>query len=117
MVPDGRTDGRNGRTDGRTDGRTHGRRQNYIPPTSSGDNKSGMIFHENCLLADNSHEISYLIFSKIKTDFEKNLSSAAVVNGALRVKIQNEQFHTNILSTYLGYSIRMKRVKHTVKRV
>ena len=35
MVPDGRTDG----MDGRTDGRTHGRRQNYIPPTSSGDNK------------------------------------------------------------------------------
>ena len=38
MVPDRqkvRTDGRNGRTDGRT----HGRRQNYIPPTSSGDNK------------------------------------------------------------------------------
>ena len=31
MVPDGRTDGRNGRTDGR--------RQNYIPPTSSGDKK------------------------------------------------------------------------------
>ena len=23
-------------------GRTHGRRQNYIPPTSSGDNKSKM---------------------------------------------------------------------------
>ena len=40
MVPDGRTDGRNGRTDGQTDGRTHGRRQNYIPPTSSGDNKN-----------------------------------------------------------------------------
>ena len=37
MVPDGRTDGRNGRTDGRT----HGRRQNYIPPTSSGDNNVG----------------------------------------------------------------------------
>ena len=36
MVPDGQTDGRNGRTDGRT----HGRRQNYIPPTSSGDNKN-----------------------------------------------------------------------------
>ena len=31
MVPDGRTDRRNGRTDGRS--------QNYIPPTSSGDNK------------------------------------------------------------------------------
>ena len=25
--------------DGRTDRRTHGRRQNYIPPTSSGDNE------------------------------------------------------------------------------
>ena len=43
MVPDRqkvRTDGRNGRTDGRngrTDGQTDGRRQNYIPPTSSGD--------------------------------------------------------------------------------
>ena len=37
MVPDRqkvRTDGRNGRTDART----HGRRQNYIPPTSLGDN-------------------------------------------------------------------------------
>ena len=31
MVPDGRTEW--------TDGRTHGRRQNYIPPTSSGDKK------------------------------------------------------------------------------
>ena len=37
------------------------------------------VFHENCLLADNSHEISYLIFSKIKN------MSAAVVIGALRV--------------------------------
>ena len=34
MVPDGRTDGRNGRT--------HGQRQNYIPPTSSGDKKNGI---------------------------------------------------------------------------
>ena len=39
MDPDGRTDGRTEWTDGRTDGRTHGQRQNYIPPTSSGDNK------------------------------------------------------------------------------
>ena len=31
MDPDGRTEW--------TDGQTHGRRQNYIPPTSSGDNK------------------------------------------------------------------------------
>ena len=42
MVPDRqkvRTDGRNGRTDGR--------RQNYIPPTSSGDNKTGMYTESN----------------------------------------------------------------------
>ena len=30
-----------------------------------------MIFHENRLLADDSHEISYLIFSKIGKDFAK----------------------------------------------
>ena len=38
MVPDRqkvRTDGRNGRTDGQ--------RQNYIPPTSSGDNKKNSL--------------------------------------------------------------------------
>ena len=32
------------------------------------DNIYGMIFHENRLLADDSHGISYLIFSKIKKD-------------------------------------------------
>ena len=30
-----------------------------------------MIFHENGLLADDSHEISYLIFLKIKKDVAK----------------------------------------------
>ena len=61
-----------------------------------------MIFHENCLLADNSHEISYLIFF-IPYFFRKlgrmsqNLSSAAVVIGALRA---NNQFNdNNILQT------------------
>ena len=44
-----------------------------------------MILHENRLLADDSHEISYLILSKIRKDVSK-LSSAAVVIGALRVK-------------------------------
>ena len=34
-----------------------------------------MIFHENRLLADDSHEISYLIFFKMS----QNLSSAAVL--------------------------------------
>ena len=37
MVPDRQKVRTDGRTDGRN-GRTHGRRQNYIPPTSSGDN-------------------------------------------------------------------------------
>ena len=45
-----------------------------------------MIFHENRLLADVSHEISHLIlFSKIEKDVA-NFSSAAVVIGALKVK-------------------------------
>ena len=47
-----------------------------------------MIFQENCLLADGSHEISYLIFVKTRKNVQ-NLSSAAVVIGALRVKITN----------------------------
>ena len=44
MNPDGRTDG--------MDGRTHGRRQNYIPPTLSGDNNTfgfSLDFHHICL--------------------------------------------------------------------
>ena len=47
-----------------------------------------MIFDENRLLADDSHEISYLFFFE-KMELGKmsqNLSSAAVVIGALRVK-------------------------------
>ena len=46
-----------------------------------------MIFHENCLLADNSHEISYLIFFSKLGNMSQNLSSAAVMIGALRVNI------------------------------
>ena len=46
-----------------------------------------MIFHESCLLADNSHEISYLIFFRKFGKMLKNLSSAAVLIGALRVKV------------------------------
>ena len=45
-----------------------------------------MIFHGNHLLADNSHDIPYLIFLKIEKDVAK-LSSAAVVTGTLRVKL------------------------------
>ena len=47
-----------------------------------------MIFHENrLLLADDSHEISYLIFLKKLRKMRQNLSSAAVVIGALRANI------------------------------
>ena len=45
-----------------------------------------MIFHENRLLADDSHEISYLIFFEKFGKIPQNLSSAAVVIGALRDK-------------------------------
>ena len=43
-----------------------------------------MIFPENRLLADNSHEITYLIFF-LKIKMSQNLLSAAVVIGALKV--------------------------------
>ena len=43
-----------------------------------------MVFHENPLLADDSHEISYLIFFFKLGKMSQNLSSAAVVIGALR---------------------------------
>ena len=50
-----------------------------------------MIFHENRLLADHSHEILFLIFSENLEKRLHNLSSAAVVIGALRVKRPNDK--------------------------
>ena len=47
-----------------------------------------MIFHENCLLADNSHEIWYLISFKNLGNMSQNLSSAAVMICALRVNFE-----------------------------
>ena len=47
-----------------------------------------MIFHENRLLEDDSHEISYLFFRKLGK-MSQNLSSAAVMIGALRVKLES----------------------------
>ena len=44
-----------------------------------------MKFHENRLLADDSHEISYLIFGRKLGKISQNVSSAAVVIGTLRV--------------------------------
>ena len=44
-----------------------------------------MIFHENRLLADDSHEILYLIFIKLGK-MSPNLSSVVVVISALALK-------------------------------
>ena len=46
-----------------------------------------MIFHENHLLAEDSHEISYqnILFENL--EHSQNLSSAVVIFGALRAKI------------------------------
>ena len=46
-----------------------------------------MIFHENRLLADDSHEISYLILFRKLRKMLQNVSSAAVVIGSLRVNM------------------------------
>ena len=43
-----------------------------------------MIFHENLLLADDSHEVSYLNFFLILEKISQNLSSAAVVMSGSR---------------------------------
>ena len=45
-----------------------------------------MILHENRLLADNSHEISYLSFFE-NWERCRKIWSAAVVIGALRLKM------------------------------
>ena len=44
-----------------------------------------MVFHENNLLANDSHEVSYLFFQELGKMSQK-LPSAAVVIGAFRVK-------------------------------
>ena len=56
-----------------------------------------MIFHENCLLADNSYEISYFIFFRKLKKMSQNLSSAAVVIGALWVNTSVSNKHPFIV--------------------
>ena len=56
-----------------------------------------MIFHENRLLTDDSHVISYLIFVQKFGKMSQNLSSAAFVICALRV---NEFAHINTSVLY-----------------
>ena len=47
-----------------------------------------MVFHENRLLADDSHEISYPMFFENKEKMSQNLLSVAVVIGILKVNYQ-----------------------------
>ena len=60
-----------------------------------------MIFHKNGLLANNSHEISYLIFFEKLGKMLQNLSSAAVLTGALRVKIVNISLFSSLNICFL----------------
>ena len=55
-----------------------------------------MIFHENCLLVDDSHVISYLIFVENWEKMSQNLPSAAAVIGALRVKASTYPFNVKL---------------------
>ena len=61
-----------------------------------------MIFHENRLLADDSHVISYLIIIENLEKCRKNLSSAADVIGALRVNFKSFVLKVTMLPLYLG---------------
>ena len=61
------------------------------------NNTYGMIFHENRLLADDSHEISYLIFFQKFGKMSQKMPSAAVVIGALRVKVNVPSIYNVLL--------------------
>ena len=58
-----------------------------------------MIFHENRLLADDSHVISYLICFRKVGNMSQNVLSAAVVIGALGVKDKFWVAKKDILAT------------------
>ena len=62
-----------------------------------------MIFHENSLLADNSHVISCLIFFRKLGNMSQNLSSAAVVIGALRVKFSTRMSDDRNYKTFFPH--------------
>ena len=50
-----------------------------------------MIFHENRLLADVSHEIALPYFGRKIRKKSQKLSSAAIVTGALRIKMLTDK--------------------------
>ena len=76
-----------------------------------------MIFHENRLLADDSYEISYLIFFRKLGKMVQNLSTAAVVIGALRVKLRKDGRPIQIAhegAVWSGPSENIAEIKHPI---
>ena len=69
-----------------------------------------MIFHENSLPADNSHDISYLFFVRKLGKMWQNLSSAAVEIGALRFK--GNYLGNCSLQTAFSYCIFAELLQH-----
>ena len=61
-----------------------------------------MIFHENLLLADDSHEVSYLIFFRKLGKMSQNVLSAAVVIGALRVNPRSTLQSVDLIICIMG---------------
>ena len=59
------------------------------------------IFHENCLPVDDSHEISFFIFSKIKKCCKISWISALRVNKFCLVSDSLLQFANYELKTYM----------------
>ena len=62
-----------------------------------------MIFHENRLKADDSHELSYPIFFRKLGKISKKLSSAGVVIGALWVNIRFYNLGPSFKKTYKAH--------------
>ena len=75
MVPDRQKVWTDGQTEGRTDGmdgQTDGRRQNYIPPTSSADNKSSDIFRQ--MVASSNPTTAFCFLSSLFFKKAKGIS-------------------------------------------
>ena len=69
------------------------------------------------IVSDDSHEISYLIFSKIGKDVEK-LSSAAIMIGALRVKLNVMCVHFKFTNKVCGRRLKcMDYCSHMIYKV
>ena len=63
-----------------------------------------------CFMND-SHQISFIMFFENYENNSQNLSSAAVVIGALRVKISSDfLYHTNVKPDHWRYLFKSKKI-------